>query len=500
MAKLLFLLAWLCAPEVARAEWHRAESPHFIIEAELPQGAMRKMADELETVDALMRTLSGPLHASRAKAHILVVPDAATVIALTAIPGYSGGITMEGDMGELIIVSGDPDEKLDIRRALFHEYAHSFMARFLGRSMPGWFIEGYATYFETTRVLGPNQLRFGAIPDGIAFTLKGKGVPFTDIMSMSAEAANGPPPIRLYAQGWLMTHNLMSGGSRANEIRNYVRSVSAGEPVSQADRFFAGGVAAFDSDMTAYLGALPQPRTAMVPPVDLSMVTVRDMRPGEIRFFRRQLEDTAIERAGRSTRALRLRSAGIRYLYARTLFAEFPDEPELGFYTARLALAYGECDAADTLADKLLAADAANPTLMALRSQTLVCAARQDPRGAMPLITRSRDLATRAAAIDPDNPAVAAALFRSYSAEQGATMATRRYLDRAVQLNPGDVDLLNTALEFALRNQDIGYAIQLLTPMANSPHETEARKWAIHTIAELRRRRAGPAAPVRRRR
>ncbi|MES2443037.1 MAG: hypothetical protein V4574_09420 [Pseudomonadota bacterium] len=499
MIRLLLLCAFLCVPGVARAEWHRAESPHFIIQAELPEGALRKMADELETIDALMRMLSGPLRANRAKATILVVPDIAVAGSLTGIPGFTGGITMDGDMGEIIIVSGDAAQKLDVRRSLFHEYGHSFMARFLGNAMPGWFVEGFATYFQTARVIGANRVRFGAIPDETFFTLKGAGVPFADIMSMAAERTDGPPPAKLYAQGWLMTHNLLSGGSRANEIRNYIRAVSAGEPVTQADSFFAGGVAAFDKDMTAYLNALPPPRNETVPPVDLSAVTVRAMRPGEARFFNRRLQDVAVEREGRGNRAVRTRSAGIRYQYARTLLAEFPDEPELGFYAARLALAYGECTAADTLAETLLAADPGNPTLMAFKSQTLVCVARELPRGAMPLITRSRELVTRAAAIDPDNPAVAMAMFRNYSADQGATPATRRYLDRAVQLNPRDTDLLNTALEFALRNEDIAYAIRLLTPIANSPHDNESRKWAIHVIAELRKRRA-PPAPVRRRR
>lgn len=506
MAKVLLLLALLCVPGQARAEWHRADSPHFTIEADLPEGTVRKLANELETVDALMRTISPPAHANLAKAYILIVPDADRVRSLTSIPGYSGGITRESDMGEMIIVSGDIDDKFDVRRALFHEYAHSYMARFMGRSMPGWFVEGYATYFETTRVTAPNRLRYGGIPDGVPFALKDSAVPFADIMSMAAERADGPPPPKLYAQGWLMTHNLMSGGSRAAEIRNYIRAVSAGEPVTQADRFFAGGVAAFDKDMNTYLLALPDARTATVPPVDLSTVTVRGMRPGEAKFFTRQLEDIPIEHAGMSTRAARIRGAGIRYLYAKTLLAQFPDEAEVGFYTARLALAYGESAAADKLADTLLAADPENPTLMAFKAQTLVAVAREAPGGAMPMILRSRALATRAAALDADNPAAAVALFRGYSAEQGPTAATRRYLDRAVQLNPGDIDLFNTALEFAERSHDTSYEIGLLTPMANSPHDNASRTWAIHVIAELRSRtrpapaRAPARGPVRRRR
>lgn len=488
MARLLLLLALLCCAGEARAEWHRAESAHFKIQADLPEAELRTLAADLETIDALMRTLSAA-RKNLAKADILVVEDIESVRRMTGISGFSGGITLNSKMGELIIMSREGGDGYALRRILFHEYAHSFMHRFVGNGFPGWYTEGFATFFQTAEVIAADRVRFGAIPPEVEEAFGGgASVPFAEVMSIDAQRLEGPAPVKLYAQGWLMAHSLFSGGPRSGEIRAYLNAVSSGAAVSKPDTFFAGGIAGFDADMTAYLKALPPPRKGALAPVDLSGIAVRAMRPGETRFVTRRLEDVATEYDG-TGRAGRIQATARRYALAKALLDEFPEESELAFYTGRLALACGENAAADALADRLLGADPENPTLMAFKADTLIGVARDNPRGMMPLIARSRELLGRAAALDAENPAVAVAMYRNYSADQGATLATRRYLDRAVQLNPGDTDLLNTALEFAVRNGDYSYAIKLITPFANSPHDNAMRSWAIRTIGQFRRQR-----------
>lgn len=107
-----------------------------------------------------------------------------------------------------------------------------------------------------------------------------------------------------------------------------------------------------------------------------------------------------------------------------------------------------------------------------------------DPAG--PMITRSRALLQRAIALDPDNPYAAVGLFQNYSADQGPTPLTRRHLVRAIELDPENTDLLSAYVQYAIVNGDIRGAIAFLQPIAEAPHDTAARRFAIEQIAWLR--------------
>lgn len=495
MFRSLLLLASLCAAFDARAEWFRAETPHFVLQADATEPEVRQMAAELESLDAVMRGLFGvTTPPGRSRADILVIDDVATVRRLTGMNWFVGGVTIAARTGEVILVSRRFAEwglGFDVRESLYHEYAHSFMRRHLSTSYPGWYVEGFASFFETARLVEGGQIRMGTMPGGYDAVLRGKNIGFADVMSVEAFRSDGPAPAEVYALGWLITHHLFAGGPRAAEIRAYLRAVASGEPVSEPDKFFAGGIKAFDADMTAYFqGERPIFRNEARAP-DPASIAVRPMRSGESAYVLFRLEDMPAARseAIAGTRPSRFKVTCDRHAKAKQLLDRFPDERGPRLHAGRTALACGETVAAAALADALLAAEPADPTLLAFKADVLVLTARDNPRRMTALFTQARELLRRASQIDANDPAVAVASYNLSSADLGVSLQTRRLLDRAIELNPDDLVLRFTAVDLALREEDTRYAIALLTPIANSPHESGLRDAAIQMIAAIRKLR-----------
>ncbi|MEZ0242700.1 MAG: tetratricopeptide repeat protein, partial [Sphingomonas sp.] len=454
MARLLLFLALLCMAGEARAEWHRVETPDFVIRADLPEPELRELGRQIEMLDALLRAMTGvTTPADRRKTEILIIPDLETGVRITGLPDFPGGVTWPGSMGAMIIASYRFPEDYygyNVREVLFHEYTHGFMAHFMGTNQPGWFIEGFACLFQTAKLTDDGKVEFGTFPVMLEGELDPKHpVSFRSIMSISGVSTDTASPLSIYTQGWVLAHHYYFGGPRAGEIGAYLSAVRKRQPVNP-ETLFKGGVAAFDADMATWFAALPPPKQLTLPKLDSSRVAVRPMRPGEVALIERQMIDMALVQPGDDPK-LAEQKFNDSYQAARALYVQYP-EPELGFYVAQFAYAAFDLAGADTLLDRLLATDSKNPDLLAFRGLVLVDIARETPEKFDALILRSRALIQRAMTLDPANPVAAVAMFRNLSADQGATPAARTALMRAVELNPDDMTLLQTALEFALRN------------------------------------------------
>lgn len=495
MTRLLLFFALLCMAGEARAEWHRVETPEFVIRADLPEPELRNLATQLEMLDSLLRTMTGiTTPPDRRKTEILIVPDLETGARITGLTDFPGGVTWPGSTGAMIIVSYRfPDDYYgyNVREVLFHEYAHGFMAHYMGTNQPGWFIEGFAGLFQTAKLLADGTAEFGSFPAMLEGELNpAHPVAFRSIMSIGAVSTEAPP-LSVYTQGWVLTHHYYFGGPRAADVGAYLSAVRKRQPVNP-ETLFKGGVAAFDADMAVWFRALPLPKQVALPALNPARVGVRPMRPGEVALIERQMIDMALAQPGEDPKLVEQKFKE-SYQVARALYEQYP-EPELGFYIAQFAYSTFDLAGADALLDRLIAADGKNPDLLAFKGLVLVDIARETPERFDALILRSRTLIQRAIAIDPANPIAAVALFRNLSADQGATPAARKALMRAVELNPDNMDLLQTALEFALRNNDVKGALALLEPLINSPHDSPSRRLATEWIRVIRKR--GPGALI----
>lgn len=503
MLRFLLILFALCCAGEARAEWRRAESANFVIQGDLTERELRDYANRLEALDLLLRRLTGvTAQPGRQRAEILVVANVAEARRNPDMRDFEGGVNLVVPLGSLVVVAREYDaERLsyDVNRTLFHEYAHAFMRRYLAYPQPGWYVEGFATYFESAKLPLDGRAQHGGFPLDIAGAFNAeRSVPFREVMAESNNRYVNRPPISVYATGWVLTHHYLSGAPRSAEIGRYLAAVKAGKPVGNPDIFFAGGTAALDRDMSAYLKALPPPREIALAPIDPARITIRTMRPAEVALVRRRLADIGLSASPEGTDAREKTKLRAAYEATRALHDQYPDERELSLYAMRLALFADEYAAAEAIADKLLAAEPNNPDLLAMKANAVTSLAPRDkPAQFSAAILRGRALIQRAQAIEPDNPAAAEALYRNFFAEQGGSPVTRRHLQRAVQLNPDNVTIRIKAVELATRARDYTGAIALLEPTANSPHNTPARRFAQAMISSLRRLQAGlPLRPA----
>ncbi|MEI9851002.1 MAG: tetratricopeptide repeat protein [Sphingomonas sp.] len=490
MIRIAAFLALLCIGGEARAEWYRAETAHFTLQAELSEAEMRQLAREIEALDAVLVAMTrAPGEGHGRKLDILMLDRVSTLRRLAGLDAFTGAFFFNNSVDQAAVVAREDSGNrvtYDVRDALFHEYGHYFLRRHLGVLQPAWFHEGFASLFESARMAGAERMRVGDIPK-IALTLDPAALaPFATIAEVEDAMRLGEERQTLYAQGWLVAHHYFFGGRRAGEIQRYLELVRAGKPIGRPEALFAGGYKGFDADIAGYAAAtLPEPRELDVPPLAPGAVTVRPLRPGEVALVERRVDDAEIgggwlERSGEFARA---------YQAADARLAEWPDEPALALYAARMAFLSGNHVRAAELIGPLLARDPADPDLLALEGRVLVLAARAGgDRNFAATLAESRALLLRVLAKDPWHVDALAGMHENLTEARGANAEAIAYLKRAIEVQPDNVMLRQRAIEHMLRTGDYRGAIAILQPIANAPHGGAVRKHAAELIAEIRRR------------
>lgn len=374
MVRLLLFLALLCVASEARAEWLRVETRNFVIEAELPEPELRHLGKQLEMLDALLRIQAKvTTPPGRRKTHILVLEDSEAGQRATGRPWFSGGVARWTPDGALAFVvkraPDDPDYSLP--ESVFHEYAHGFMQRFLGHIQPGWFIEGFACFFQTAQELPNGAMEVGRHPVGMDTLIDpARPVSFATVMSMGGGAlpttAEGQS---MYVQGWVIAHHYLLGGPRAAEIGTYLDRVRKRQPVQPAS-IFAGGLDGFDAAMANWYAALPPPREIALPAIDPAQIAIRPMRPGEIALLELQfLNGPPDDPADGEEASIAAWKAFL--VKVEALYEQYADEPVIGFFVANM-ISGKDMGLANRIADQLIAKDPNNPDFLALKAVILV--------------------------------------------------------------------------------------------------------------------------------
>ncbi len=485
----LLPVALLLAPAVARAEWNRAETPHFELLAELPAPETERIAGEIEALDALLREVTGIRAIPATRIRITVFGDVETVRELMALPAFEGGVTQPTPLGAMAIVAQRNKARPDYvpRESLFHEYAHAFMIHNMPEPHPGWFVEGFASLFETAVPLPDGRMRFGDHGQW-GHVLKEAGpVPFARIESMVAERRDGPPPAMLYAGGWLLTHHYYFDGPRRAEIERYLAAFAAGAADGGAGSFFTGGVDGLDTELGRYVrAALPPPRELLPPPG--AVPALRPMRAAEVEML-------ALE-VGAKMHIMGGAEAGDaeQFEMLRAYFAKvdavcrrYPEEAEIARFAAVLAMAVEEFGRVSEIVDATARADGTESApLLALKGMAVAEAANAGEGDFDAGIARSRALIERALKLDPQEPLALEAMYRNLTLAEGATPKAIAYLERALKADP-TLDHIRVRLaELMARNGNSKGAIAALSPIANSPHASPQRDDAIRDIAAIR--------------
>ena len=238
--------------EAEIARWHRLESTHFALSTDLDPPTAEHTLRELEDYYAALTSIAFPV-----KPPALKIP----VIGLASMeetrryfrPCFNGRY-LSDLLYQPLIVLGTGAVGIEDTLAR-HELVHYVMRLLYGRSLPVWYAEGMASYFETLAYDPVNgQLMFGRATLSRVHLLRENGplLPVEKLVNGGFDNAATNNPGVYYATCWLLTHALIHGATTVFE--RYDKELLAGTDGHDAWTRALGmnPVAGTDAWLTAY--------------------------------------------------------------------------------------------------------------------------------------------------------------------------------------------------------------------------------------------------------
>lgn len=466
----------------AQAEWRRAESPNFVVYANVSEATLRARILLLEDFDGLMRALNaGEEPPTIAKLHVYITPGPESLRSVRPFPIGVAGFYAYSNDGIAAFVDGQQDREGN--HTLFHEYVHHFMRAFSANRFPTWYSEGFAEYFATVRFTA-RRIDIGNFQEGRAYALQERPwLPLERVIGRGIDGLNRDQMSQYYAQSWLLTHYFYSTPERQQALRRLLA----------AQRRIADGAQA----LQAALGMSPQ---------QLTDELRRYIRGGSIAY--RQMERASnrvqppvtITALPASADDLILVEAALRVGIAaenqqptlqrvRAAAARYPGDPLAARVLAHLELLYGDPAAADRLLDPLIQAQPTNGELLYLKGLRWLTAANGDnpPANAE---AQARQWLERARAADDTHFQTLYRLAESRRADDDYVSAsTVSLLERAYRLAPQVPSVTITAASMMISLGRYDDAIRMLRPLALSPHDEGLARAATQMMGEAAARR-----------
>ena len=491
---LALLLAW---PLAAQATWRRAETASFIGYSRGSEKELRTRLHELQDFDTLLRLVTAvKAPPSEAKLPVFFIAGRDLKILGIADAQVDGIYVSSPGLVYAAVATDRASNSFSngVNTALFHEYAHHFMFQYFTAAYPPWYVEGYAEYMSTA-TFKPGETSFGSFDKGRAYQLIAlPWMPMQTLLTARRSDLKDAQVPAFYAQSWLTTHYLMRDAQRSKQLIAYLQLVAKGTPRDAAfTTAFGLGIPEFTKALRAYMtskefthsrmtgaaaGPSPgDPVTAMtvlppsaddllIPATRLSVIEGRDQAPALLDL---------------------VRTAAARYpgdAYAQAVLAEA--EIKLGDRAAGLALL-----------DAQLAARPADAQLLYLRGRAWLrdaVIAHRAGKDAGDLMKQARRALAAANRARPDDYRI---LFAHALASREGRLpdAEMPVLLRAAELAPQVGEIAIVAAQALAARGDKAEARQLLTPVANDPHEGPGSKRAAAMLAALDRNAAVDAGP-----
>ncbi|MGV9009442.1 DUF1570 domain-containing protein [Brevundimonas sp.] len=502
----LALVAWIVAMAApAQADWRRAETNHFIVYGDTSEREIATFASRIERFDALLRTYY-PIPSSHEVPRLEIYLADGRRDMNRVYPGIGSGVGgyYSSNSGRIYAVVDTQIARGDW--VLFHEYAHHFMFQMRANAYPSWFVEGFAEYYSTADLRSP-RVQFGRHDPGRMHALNqgaNAWAKMEDVLKWRYTPSGRYPAGQYYSQAWAMTHYFLSTPERTRMLGQYLAAVVRGEDSVVAMQSATGRTAAqLQEDIRSYLTGSIQ---VLTPQIDLPQpqVTVTSLSPAEaamvwldIRLDNTSVIVVPVEEDGRTQKSEAQKAREERERIERradliqdslTTAARFPGDRMAMLTIARAQRLSHEPQAAlatlePMLSDESTDADALRQAGMALLDQ----ATSADAETEIDLRQRASGFLARAMDADPLD-------FRTYFGLHEARRGQDAYPnDNDIATLLATVALAPQAFEGRLRlgdaymaRQMYAQAVQVVTPVANSPHRSSYTRRAREMIAAAR--------------
>jgi tetratricopeptide (TPR) repeat protein len=455
----------------AAAEWHQAESDHFVIFADDSEKDVRRFAEVLESYHSAMEVITGrkltkPSPSNRVT--IYALGSAREVQALLNpkmktlqgfyIPRAGASVAFVQDLQS---VGKKPDEAMS---TLLHEYAHHFLISSQRIAMPKWMSEGAAEFFSSAAFQPDGRIDVG-LPN---FSREGElfyanSVPIRQLLDEELYIAKaGKEYDAFYGRSWLLYHYLMFAPERQGQLNRYWQETARGTPRLVAAEKTLGDLDELEKALDRYLKSRQWKIYSALPEqIHVGPVTVKPITAGHVAM----LPVITV-----SKRGVDEAQGKALITKARAIAAKYPADLAVLSALAEAEHDAGNYDAAITAAEKALAIDPAAKDALLQKGLSLFDRASDadDARAAYAEAMKPFETLNQ---LEGDHPIPLIYLYRGYGARgEIAPQPARSALVRAARLAPFDLGLACEVGSLFASEGSIAAAVSVLQPIAGNPH------------------------------
>ena len=446
---LLFsLAAVLLLPATAHAEWHVAESDHFVIYADDSEKDIRRFSENLERFHSAMEFVTRyeqetPSPSNRVTIYVAgnsravkeLAGENSRNVAGFYIPRAGGSVAFVQDIR---LKNGYPDFSTVV---LLHEYAHHFLISNSRFGMPQWMNEGAAEFFAAASFNSDGSVQVGRPAQHRAAELAySVDVSVEELFDYELYLENkGRRHDSFYGRSWLLYHYLVFNRERTGQMRAYQIALADGQEPVEAAREVFGDFDALQKELDGYARQRRMFNLVLQPEwIEIGDVKIRKLSEGEA---------TVMPLVMRSKRGVNEEQAAELVPEIREVAAEFPNDAAVLTALAEAEFDSGNLDRAIDAADRALAIDPATKNALVQKGYALFSKAEEaeDRKAAF---NAAMEPFSALNAIENDHPLPLMYYYRSFIA-RGALPpeAARHALERASQLAPFDRSLaMNVAI------------------------------------------------------
>ena len=265
----LLVVCLLCLPSIVCAKdvWINVRSKNFNMIGNASEKDIRGAATRLEQFREVFRLLLPRSNFNSFTPTTVVVfksqnaykpylPVRKDGKADTGIAGYF----QPGDDVNYITLSTEGEDK-ETFSVIFHEYTHFMVDNNLGRStVPPWFNEGLAEYYETFRIEKDQEVHLGDLQNNYLYLLnQEKMIPleqFFAVDNYSLHNNGNHGRTIFYGQAWALMHYLQEGnkGARRGQLSKFLSAVLQNKPAKEAfQEAFQTDYAGMEKELRKYV-------------------------------------------------------------------------------------------------------------------------------------------------------------------------------------------------------------------------------------------------------
>lgn len=482
---LLAFLLLIAAP--LRAEWHEAQSEHFVIYADDRADDVKAFAEMLETYHSGMELITGrkvEKVSPSSRLTIFAVGNERQIQKLAGGDPYVMGFYIpragfsRAFVPNIRINRSQLDPSMQV---LLHEYAHYFLISQTRFAMPRWMSEGAAEFYSSAQFPRSGNVSIGRPANHRAYELAyADDVSLRELLDHEAYSAKKRDTYdAFYGRSWLLYHYLFFNESRRSQMSRYAKNLLDGMPALKAAEAAFGDLDTLEKELNKYGKARRMTAFNFTPDrlPAVSPVTVRAIGAGHA---------AVLPLVIRSQKGVNKEEAAKIVAEVRKIALHHPHDAHV-----HAALAEAEYDAGDdtraiAAADRAIALDPSVKNAYVQKGYALFRRAGDAPdqaaayKAAMVPWTQLNKL-------ENDHPLPLLYYYRSFSERDAEpTDRARHALERAAQLAPFDQTLwFETGLMQATEGK-LELAIASLSPLAADPHGGDMARQAAALITAMK--------------